>query len=251
MNFSFANCGERKVNLENITCKARFHLSSSHKIQSLSFRGATFDNTVSISKVNVNSIVDLVNTKFSNQLSLYGLTCKLRRPRSRFGFRVSEDINDIERLTRLKELAETNKHHALALSFHADEMRAKRWQGTTSALSSVLDLMFDTVCNYGQSIWRPFIFLLFSIVLFTLPYTALSDSHKLATTFNPEMLVFFAANSIPFLTSTRGARENGVTLFFDGQEMLAWVYATMMIQGVVSVILVFLIGLGLRNRFRL
>ena len=249
--FHISNFGECKVSFENIACKARFNLSSDSKIQSLSFRGATFEKTVSISQVNVLSIVDLVNTKLSNQLSLHGLTCKLKTLRNRFGFRVAQNIDDIERLTRLKELAETNKHHALALTFHADEMRANRWQAGTPALSSVMDLAFDLLCKYGRSVMRPFLLLVSTWPLFGLIYaTMLSQLHSVKDIWG-SVLTFTVMNSIPFLAIGRESRNAIKNSLFDGFSHMNWLYLTIGLQGVVSVSLLFLIGLGLRNRFRL
>jgi hypothetical protein len=249
--FHISNCGECKVSFENIACKARFNLSSDSKIQSLSFRGATFNKTVSISQVNVLSIVDLVNTKLSNQLSLHGLTCKLKTPRNRFGFRVAQNIDDIERLTRLKELAETNKHHALALTFHADEMRANRWQAGTPALSSVMDLAFDLLCKYGRSVMRPFLLLVSTWPMFGLIYaTMLSQLHSVKDIWG-SVLTFSVMNSIPFLTIGREGRNAIKSSLFEEFSHMNWLYLTIGLQGVVSVSLLFLIGLGLRNRFRL
>jgi hypothetical protein len=251
LDFHIGNCGESEVSFENITCKARFNLSSDSKIQSLSFRGTTFDNTVSISQIDVLSIVDLVNTKLSNQLSLHGLTCKLKLQRNRFGFRVAQNIDDIERLTRLKELAETNKHHALALIFHTDEMRANRWQAGTPAVSSVMDLAFDLLCKYGRSVMRPFLLLVSTWPLFGLIYaTMLSQLHSVKDIWG-SVLTFSVMNSIPFLAIGRESRNAIKNSLFDGFSHMNWLYLTIGLQGVVSVSLLFLIGLGLRNRFRL
>lgn len=179
------------------------------------------------------------------------MTCVLQTEHNRFGLNVAKDAHDVERLTRLKELAETNKHLTLALAFHADEMRAKRWQSNTSTLSSTLDLVFDKLCNYGQSVLRPFFFWLLSISVFTLLYARASDKFRITFGNVWEMFVFSVANSLPFLTSARTARSEGLTHFFTGQDILTWILPLMMAQGLVSFMLLFLIGLGLRNRFRL
>jgi hypothetical protein len=289
--FIDAKFGDAELALENVNCKGRFYLSYIDNAPVTSFRNAAFDNAVMIDRVSFRGVPDFVNTKLTHQLSLHGLEFTLNRAsrfhlkakdedgveqlHNKFrevieGKQVSTDISrylgmkrahvgffkratwakDAERLNRLKELAENNKHHDLAMRCHADEHRAKRWH-EMSAPASLLDMAFSVSCNYGQSIWRPILVLVVLIISVTVPYTLLSDSLEFAVNFNSEMLAFSAANSIPFLTSAREASKSGIEQFYEGQDSLAWVYITMMLQGLASFILLFLIGLGLRNRFRL
>lgn len=238
------------LSLESIQCKGRFNFTNMDNAPITSFRNSIFNNAVTISNVSFCGIVDLVNTKLTHQLSLHDITYSLPRETSRLGLKKAKNPKDSERLNRLKELAETNKHHKLALRCHADEHRAQRWQ-TMKKFESFLDMAFSGVCNYGQSIKCPSFFLLFSILIFTLIYTAQSDSLKIGTNYNHELLVFSAANSMPLLSSSRSAKENGIGQLFKKKNSFASVYFTMMIQSLVSFILIFLIGLGLRNRFRL
>lgn len=251
VDFSAAKFSNGDFLFSNMTCRARFTLERLEgELKSLSFRGATFSNTVSLSGLKVNSMIDLVNTKLTNQLSLHGLECQLKRTRNRFCLKKAIDLADAERANRVKELAEANKHHALALRFHADEMRAKRWQSGTGNFSSILDLVFDLLCDYGQSVFRPAMLWVLSIFAFVLPYAALAKECMTSVSQASKLLIFSLSNSLPFLTSAGAARTEGLKLFDDNIMYIA-VLPLMMAQGVVTVILMFLIGLGLRNRFRL
>lgn len=252
VNFIDAKFGYGDLLFNNMFCKGRFTMENiSSEINSLSFRGATFTNTFSLSGLKVKSTIDLVNTKLTNQLSLHGLECRLKRTRNRFGVKKAIDPADAERANRVKELAEANKHHALALRFHADEMRAKRWQPGTGIFSSILDLVFDLLCNYGQSVFRPAMLWVFSIFAFVLPYAALAKECLTSVSQASKLLIFSLSNSLPFLTSAGAARTEGLDKLFDEDITYSAVFPLMMAQGVVTVILMFLIGLGLRNRFRL
>jgi hypothetical protein len=255
MDFGNATFGGGNVDFGNAIFKGAFVMDeciNTEAIKSFSFKNTQFDNAVTLENLTLTCVLDLTNTSFKNQINLDGLTCQLSRSKKKCGFSIADNIKDISRFRRLKEICENNKAHKLALTFQADEHRAQRWH-KMGIFESLLDWLFSGVCTYGQSIWRPSYILVLSIVLFTVPYTVQSDSLKLGTNLNSELIIFSAANSIPFLTSARSARENGIRLLFEGQgqDSLSWVYATMMAQGTVSVILLFLIGLGLRNRFRM
>jgi hypothetical protein len=56
-------------------------------------------------------------------------------------------------------------------------------------------------------------------------------------------------NSTPFLAMARESRNAMKNSLFDGFSHMNWLCLTIGLQSVVSVSLLFLIGLGLRNRF--
>jgi uncharacterized protein YjbI with pentapeptide repeats len=241
-----------KLSFELIDCKGCFIVSDVNKKGAISFKGASFHNIVSFERFTLDTILDLVGTKISHQLSLHDFSCSLRRNSSwrKLWFKVASDTEDIARLNRLKELAENNKHHELALRFHADEHRARRWK-TMGLLSSFIDMAFSAVCNYGQSIKRPFLIWLATIPIFALFYAKLSIVLDYTCTSVSEIMIFSATNSLPFITSSKAIREATLKQLFDMEAPLNSISLVVMSQGIVSVIFIFLIGLGLRNRFRL
>ncbi|AJD51612.1 hypothetical protein SAMN02744133_12027 [Thalassospira xiamenensis M-5 = DSM 17429] len=162
----------------------------------------------------------------------------------------AEDPQDGARLRRLKEFAETNKDHQAALRFSADENRARRWI-ETSWLGSVLDMAFSAFSDYGQNILRPF------AALIVLTAASIGAYKTLATeTFAnwwagwAQGAVLSASNSLPFLPQSRDLRTDALTALYGTDPGLC-VDILMITQGVLSFIFLFLIGLGLRNRFRL
>ncbi len=170
---------------------------------------------------------------------------------------------DAERLCRLKELAESNKDHRKALQFHADEMRAKRWH-QHSFFSNLLDFMFDKLSNYGQSIVRPFICLILTVLTMTL----YSVGYQFPVSSNPQDYViwFKKTQSISFETWIMGLELSlshtipfiggiiihGRNALVELGHMLPEHYgAITVLFSLPAFIFLFLISLGLRNRFRL
>ncbi|MAB33522.1 hypothetical protein BC440_00160 [Thalassospira sp. MIT1004] len=213
--------------------------------------GASFGGALFVSG-NFGIVPDLRATRCYHQVDLSGLKVKLPRT---FGWppklsRVAEDPEDGARLRRLKEIAETNKDHQAALRFSADENRAKRWI-ETSWFGSVLDMAFSFFSDYGQSILRPVLWLLAIFVDGTSIYLALATGTLANWRAGLEQAALLSAsNSLPFLPQSRDLREDALTALYGTDPSLC-IDILMIAQGVLSFIFLFLIGLGLRNRFRL
>jgi len=235
-------------------------------LKSLSFKYAVFDKTLDITDSNFSTIIDLTHTKLSNQVLLDGLKCKLNRQRTKpFYLNKCSEERAPEKLRRLKEIATNNKANQQALHFYADEMRAKRW-GKISIPSSILDLLYSISCNYGQSIARPTVLFLAMVIVVTskvalssplLNEKACSSNAKYAQIWG-RSLELTLANSVPFVATSKQVRESNFKEIycFDSSggatkcNVPGWYSSLILVQGVVSFISLFLIGLGFRNRFR-
>jgi len=227
---------------------------SASTLEFFNLHGSSFDGPLTLSG-NIGTVPDLRASRYTHQVDLSALEVKLRRtPQSRNWFKklsaVAEHPEDAARLRRIKEIAEANKDHQAALRFSADENRAKRWR-QTSKLGSILDIAFSALSNYGQSILRPFFGLFFFFCVFTSLYLANSTemSFEISTGWLQSMLLS-ASNSLPFLPQSRSVRDEAIKVLHCVSPSL-WVNAIMIGQGILSFIFLFLIGLGLRNRFRL
>jgi hypothetical protein len=202
-------------------------------------------------------IPDLRATRYSHQIDLSDLDVKLPRAWPTFGWplklsRVAEDSKDGAKLRRLKEISETNKDHQAALRFSADENRARRWI-ETAWLGSVLDMAFSFFCNYGQSILRPFLWLLAIFIGWAGIYKSIAASTLTAWWEGcgwAQAFILSASNSLPFLPQSRDLREDALKALYGTDPSLC-IDILMIIQGILSFVFLFLIGLGLRNRFRL
>ena len=248
------NLGDGIVNFENVRVDGVFRLRQereAHWSSSVSFRGATFTGPVDVSGLNFGPVPDFIGTLFSQHLSLEGLDYEYDR-RKRYLLRDTESGN-AAKFQRLKELAENNKDHTLALKCFSDEMRARRWQksGISNRVKDSLDQTYDLVSAYGQTILRPLVVLIASWFVFAGWYDLVSP--RFETVSYTEFLGFAIAMTAPFLPASSSLRSNEIDkLFGDPAQTDLWaVYGVMGLQGLVSVILLFLIGLGLRNRFRI
>ncbi|TMN34124.1 pentapeptide repeat-containing protein [Pseudoalteromonas sp. S2755] len=227
--------------------KSRFEPEHADSIEMLSFKGTSFERPFSL-KGDFNCIPDLRQTKTSHHVDLSKLTVKLKRDRKNYAIlKKAQDKEDAERLCRLKEIAESNKNHERALAFHADEMRAKRWI-KLNWLQSILDSLYSFTSNYGQSILRPFVLLMLFIFMFA-QWTISFREADSDSDFRDALTVSIATVT-PFISLSKGARDRGLERIFGEDipkdyDLISYVYAF------ASYTFIFLIGLGLRNRFRI
>jgi hypothetical protein len=209
-------------------------------ITTLSFEGMFIDGVFSL-QGNFSCIPDLRYSKTSHHVDLSELKCTLKyENRPRWKPKKAADKTDIARLRKLKEIAESNKHYEAALRFNADEHRAKRWH-EYSTLQSWLDMGFDKVCNYGQSILQPFMFWFCLLMSGTelLWWKIFGNFYDAFT--------YMLALSLPFLPVSKTYFSDTGKLFANHPALelssFAWC--------IISSLLIFLILLGVRNRFRL
>lgn len=255
--FTPKTVGACSIQAEELSIKDRaiFNLpSSASNLKTFNLHSASFDGPFTLTG-DLNIVPDLRATRYSHQVDLSDLKVKLPRISAKLGWppklsRVAKDPKNGARLRRLKEIAETNKDHQAALRFSADENRAKRWI-ETSWFGSVLDMAFSAFSDYGQNILRPFV----ALIVLTAASMGLYKTLATATFTNwwtgwAQGAVLSASNSLPFLPQSRDLREDALTALYGTDPGLS-VDILMITQGVLSFVFLFLIGLGLRNRFRL
>ncbi|KXJ44674.1 hypothetical protein SAMN04487868_106139 [Marinobacter salarius] len=207
-------------------------------LSELSFKGSTFEGPLSLADMKFGPVPDLAGTQFSKHLNLANI--EFGKGLSRGDIR--QEKNRGFKLQRIKELAEGNRDHGLALRCHAEEMKWSRFRGGKGSWpAGVLDVMFEVSSNYGQSIWRPFFWLIFSCVFFAFIYRNWISETEVE-------LLFSFAWVLPFLPATGFLRDSYGTVLDDGGGAL---YLLTSLHGLISFILLFLIGLGFRNRFRI
>ncbi|NQY81901.1 MAG: hypothetical protein HRT36_02420 [Alphaproteobacteria bacterium] len=151
-----------------------------------------------------------------------------------------DDSDDASRLRRLKEISEQNKDHGKALEFNALELQGERhYDNNKSWHGLFLESCFRIFSNYGRSVFRP---LLFLIVL----WFVCGSVYCYFTGNIQSPLAFSARQMFPLIASLREADFSEVYQNFD------WCIKIMMFfQSILAFMLIFLVGLALRNRFRL
>jgi hypothetical protein len=236
VSFSDASFGDGDVSFHNAIFSGNVffnNLQHCNKVKLFSFRNVSFAKSFTIAG-DFGCVVDMVGTKTIHHVELSGLKCQLRRNDFCWISTDAIDNHDAVRLRRLKVLAEQNKHHEAALRFHADEMRAERWHKTKGP-AACLDVLFDILSNYGQSIWRPVVGLGALIILSPFAAEVLAKAGEIIVSWGIDKAALKTAiqNSLPFLPASRSTSSLLSTL----HQLGAFVF-------------IFLIGLGLRNRFR-
>lgn len=239
----------KEVYFEYIDCTDTFNFDEldAKKVITLSFKGSVFEKDFNISGY-FKCIPDLRSTKLNHHTDLTSMVYTLNRKNIFFTpIKKATDTLDIGRLCRLKELAEQNKSHDMALAFHADELRAKRWS-RLNIIQSVMDIIYSVISNYGQSIMRPLLLIAISFLLFNSYIISKSDI-EIKSAYKPAATLSIATIT-PFLSISKEAREHGEQVLFEKQlpenfYLFSYAYASS------SFVFLFLIGLGLRNRFRI
>lgn len=232
-------CGEsRFANLQNL-----------EDCELFSFEGSIFQNTLEISTYGrCGSPIDLRRTAIERSPVLNEVSCKFRADAtSIFDWPpIANDPQDSQRFRRMKEIASSNRNHAKAIEFHVEEIRSKRgWE--TNSLQDAMQFFFWLLSDYGRSILRPFSWLIlmwcYGGYLFWSVRIPSSEQNILTA------LTYSASNMLSFVPTGRTAKTQGEDILFgaivpDSILMLSGV------QSIISVVLLFLLGLGLRNLFR-
>ncbi|KPW01827.1 pentapeptide repeat-containing protein [Pseudoalteromonas sp. P1-11] len=239
----------KEVYFEYINCTDTFDFDEldAKKVITLSFKGSVFEKDFNISG-HFKCVPDLRSTKLNHHTDLTSMIYTLNRKKVFFTpIKKVTDTLDIGRLCRLKELAEQNKSHDMALAFHADELRAKRW-GRLNIVQSVMDIIYSVTSNYGQSIMRPLLLLVISFLLFN-SYVISKSDIEIKSAYKPAATLSIATIT-PFLSISKEARGHSAQVLFEKQlpenfYLYSYAYASS------SFLFLFLVGLGLRNRFRI
>ncbi|MDG0995840.1 MAG: hypothetical protein P8O97_01675, partial [Gammaproteobacteria bacterium] len=157
---------------------------------------------------------------------------------------------DCYRYRQLKCFAIEARNHGQEQRFFAMEMRAKRGHVDKQWSSNFISHVYEWTSNFGGSILRPVLGFIGSIVVSAFFYTLFSSGEKFF------LGVFYAlANALPFIGLGRQSAELQLQLFpdFSSWSILdtSLFYFLLSLNSLFGFLSLFLIGLGLRNRFRL
>jgi hypothetical protein len=159
---------------------------------------------------------------------------------------------------KLKEIAEDNKDHHKVLELHAKEMRARRWH-TMGRRASITDWMYEFFSNYGQSMSRPIYSLGALILSFSLifQYLAQDKESSIKGVFERiinisywDSLVFSTVNSFSILSIQKAAQKDYIATYLSDLNY-SLVNTLVGLEGFLALPCLFLIGLALRNRFKI
>ena len=234
------------------------------EIIGLSFRYADFNDPLDISSAeNFPCLIDLTQTKTktAHHVSLTEVNCILRREKRRKSFffrdgdwsaqKVTEDKHDIARARRLKELAEANKDYGKAKDFHVIEMQViRKHSACPVGYLWNPDFWYEKLGDYGRSIRRPLGWLAFIWLLWTEFYIMVNLVIEKNEIEWFKSLTYSTAQMFSFIPSSRSARLKMEEALF-GVDYPEGIYVFTFSQSVLAIILLFLLGLALRHRYRI
>ena len=201
----------------------------------------------------------------------------------------AQDEKDASKFRRLKELAQDAKHHERELDFFANELKAKRFYETREFWRIFLSVAYEKLSDFGRSIERPVFWLLLlitasgSIILSAsspayltaaggilafvpaliffrcieqgpiwLSYLILIPAALALLAMSPAALVLSLSLSVPFVGPSGWADDCSPIKALRGTCQLEVLpIVAVAAHTALSVLLLFFIGLGLRNRFRI
>jgi hypothetical protein len=273
VDFSDASFGRGAVVVRNLAFEgiARFdRLKKLEHCTRFSFEGCSFDKLFTFShEGQMGCPLDLRRTKLTHGVVLNDLKCDYvevpvlawparlchwffaypdGEPPAWQLLKRAADPEDSQRFRRLKELALSENNRAKALEFNAQELRSQRGH-ETGWLQDFLQFFYMLLSDYGRSVVRPLVAVGVVTGVFGALYAQLSTKLSFGAAL-PAGITYSGGNMFAFVPIGRSALEQSrMELFSDRVPYeLLWIGG---FQSVLSVILLFLLGLGLRNMFRL
>ena len=205
---------------------------------------------------------NFVSTEFKNPPSFLGSTFCYPSDNPLWG--KCSIIDGEARYRRLKQLAAENHNHEMELVLFAHETRAKRFHSQRLLNPQLfISYIYEWISDFGQSWTRPLAWLVLTVGLAATAYQAMvSGAHALATgfiSFSSISWISAGLNVFPFAGQAVIGREimvAGLCPDVPGTtepalDCLMQLYTISAVEGVFGLIFLFLIGLGLRNRFRI
>jgi hypothetical protein len=162
-----------------------------------------------------------------------------------------------DRLQALRKMAHDADDRPRELDYFALELQS-RYQGAgLERLNRWLVRQYGRFSDYGRGIGRPFWWLVVLLGVSALFYEIVSfvfhQNHPVEwwnIMFN--ILLLSLVNALPALGVASEARKSSLEALYGCVECVpAVVHVIGVLEGVAAILLLFLIGLGLRNRFRL
>lgn len=251
-------CDEARFIETTFSSNARFYQTSFY--QDSFFRGAKFDGRVNnFSEALFHRVPDFRITSFLIAPNFHDAKFNYQTneaaPWWRRVLRCAAHSEDAARFRRLRQLAAEGKDHERELAFFAEELRAKRFYETTGFWPIALNVAYEWTSSFGRSISRP----IFSLAILTaLAWTAIAENGWTLGSEHEEKLgasiVLATTNGLLLLGADKWQlRQQALELAYGNTtssfSMLGSTLAYM--QSAISLALIFLMGLALRNRFRI
>ena len=255
----FTNCmlHVKSAHFASASCKGDLYLSDTSfvKSDSISFNRLRIGGGLILNNTSFSVVPDFRNLNIIQPPSMDNMAIEHRKhPSSKFKKRVLGPQHS-GMYRKLKTMAIESKDHDREIEFFAMEERAKRgWHKTW--FQYLPTLLYDKVSNFGRSIFRPFICL---IIVWLCSAVAFLCALTNTWTWNffqiKNSLLLSASHLLPFFPWSRENRDRLIKTISDTDinedTVIASAEVITYLEGFFVLIFVSLIGLALRNRFRI
>lgn len=227
------------------------------------FTGAVFSSGSTFEKTTYAHPPNFLSTVFAVPPLMIGATVDYPTGKERWHkvFGKADMNDDVAKYRRLKQLAQESRDHESTLRFLGQELKAKRFY-ETKGLSLIPNMLYGILSNFGQSVARPLLWLLLFVIVPAIYYTA--HSYPWSAGVRPmgalKCGIYLSVTASGYLVGWEkllfhqkslaclGLASSSAT----GQTLAAFpIEIFFMLQSAITLLLVFLTGLALRNRFRM
>lgn len=231
-------------NINNINMK----INNIENMIGLSFKGSIFKGGFNIENKNFHCVPDLTNIKYENEISLHA-----------FKVKITNNLKDKDRLRKLKEISEKNQDIEQTLYFNGKELE------TNKKIYCIVKL-YKKISNYGYSIGKPFFCWIMNNIIFSFIYYVFLFWNSANKSFYPSDIInycntlkFSFLNSVSFGQILRNPNKMFFEHFYNKPEGtfnivvdMPWHHMiAIKFHILLSAIFIFLMLLGIRNRFRI
>ncbi|MCR4377717.1 MAG: pentapeptide repeat-containing protein [Rhodospirillales bacterium] len=218
------------------------------------FSSAVFGGPVYLDGAVFKFVPELRFTKIATHFTLHGARMAYANSDQRamwlgLSWAKAAHPDDVDRYRRLKELAMAAKDHEREQDFFAQELKAKRHY-ETHGWALMLNYAYELFSGFGRSIMRPMGWLVGVWAGFGWGHGMVAKLDAGAPYFDGFRLS--TAVLLPFVPSARTIYEGASTALYGDAPAEVWALdLAVVVESVLGLGLVFLLGLALRNRFRL
>jgi len=154
-----------------------------------------------------------------------------------------EYYDDVSRRWRVLKNAMNQAHNRyFELKFFGYELDARI--EIEKCRTATLLRLYKWSSKYGTGILRPFVILFLFMIAFALIYAGFITEISCIDAFSLSI-----ANSVPFVNNSKYFATEALAQFHTNNELFKTFQILGVFQNVISIIFIFLIGLGLRNKF--
>jgi len=211
------------------------------------FQGAEFNCPISMDRAEFKEVPDFRRTIMKAHFTLDGVKVDFSTEPVG-GFISCEraiDEHDADKLRRLKQMAATAMDHDRDQEFFALELKAKRFH-ETKGMHLLPNYIYECTSDFGRNIRRPLLSLIFTWIAFGLIYGVGFGKAGMGDLGFP----YSFKKLFPFIPGSQN-RLDALEAQLFGSSPSWFISFFTVAEGFLAAGFIFLIGLALRNRFRL